>query len=89
MFDLHGKTWPLYLSLSTQSRKCTIKELAELNEDRRSFLYDVHEETHTKSKSHENRKPTTTKSQFLKTSRQRKTVDVLNWGSLPQEAAAH
>lgn len=62
MFDLHGKSLKRYLGLSNQDRKCTIKELAELNVERRAFLYDTHEQTHTKIKPHESRKSIITES---------------------------
>ncbi|XP_010615297.1 zinc finger protein 649 isoform X2 [Fukomys damarensis] len=66
LLDLHGKILKPNLGLPNQSRSYTIKKLAELNVDRRSFLCDTHEQTHTKVESHESRKPTSTESQFPK-----------------------
>uniref|UniRef100_A0A673TUJ9 Zinc finger protein 649 n=1 Tax=Suricata suricatta TaxID=37032 RepID=A0A673TUJ9_SURSU len=63
-FHLHGKT--LKPHLITQSRSCDIKEPAESSGDGKSFLCTNHKQTHTEIKFHESRRPTSTKSQFLK-----------------------
>ncbi|XP_071065704.1 zinc finger protein 350-like isoform X1 [Dasypus novemcinctus] len=63
---LHGKTVKSDLTLVNQSRSYEIKNTAEFNRDRKSFLPANHEQLHNEVKFPENRKPTSTKSQFIK-----------------------
>uniref|UniRef100_A0A8C8WR91 Zinc finger protein 649 n=1 Tax=Panthera leo TaxID=9689 RepID=A0A8C8WR91_PANLE len=62
-FHLRGKT--LKPHLINRSRSCD-KEPAESGGDGRSFLSANHKQTHTEIQFHESRRPTSTKSQFLK-----------------------
>ncbi|XP_004781963.1 zinc finger protein 350 isoform X6 [Mustela putorius furo] len=73
MYDLHGKIIKPNLTLLHQSRRCEIKNPADLIGDGKSLLHANNEQFHPRTKFPESRKLINTKSQLIKHQKTQKT----------------